>query len=175
MKVAYILFLLLVTLCSGCGTFVSHMYGPPPQGAYYGIRTDAQAAGRGSPLFLVDLPFSFAADTLFLPVDLWPPATPQEPFKDWTFREFDEFAVPRNQHHYHLDPAITMDYKDFITKRKLFLSGAITGFFEDGKGQRAVSFEAFDDGDSSWQYALIYDPNNKRIKVMKYNHHRYMS
>lgn len=45
-------------------------------------------------------------------------------------------------------------------------------FFEDGTGQHAVTFESYSDagiiGGTSWEYVLIYDKNNKRVKTIRY-------
>jgi hypothetical protein len=99
-----------------------------------------------------------------------------DPLAGWTFRGFDYYLPPFQQHHYQLDKAITDDYQDFIAKNKLFLAGAVTGFYEDGTGQRAVEFEAFPPGENtSWHYVLIYNKENKRIKLIKYGYDRRMS
>ena len=47
-------------------------------------------------------------------------------------------------------------------------------FFEDGMGQHAVEFEAFEHKkNASWHYVLIYDKQNKRINIIKYDYARY--
>ena len=70
--------LFLVTLaCSGCATFRSHDgYSGEYSGVYRGVREDWRAIfdpvseeGLGMPFFCIDLPSSFVADTLFLPID----------------------------------------------------------------------------------------------------------
>lgn len=99
-----------------------------------------------------------------------------DPLTGWTFREFDEYLPIRDQHHYSLDNAVTEDYQDFITRNKLNLLGAITGFYEDGTGQHAVKIVAFPPNQNSvWHYALIYDKDNKRIKIIKYGYYRFQS
>ena len=50
---------------------------------------------------------------------------------------------------------------------------AIT-FWEDGTGQHAVVLSAPHNGEH-WHYALIYDRDNRRIKVLKYSTGSYMS
>src|ERR1041385_7524118 len=81
---------LVPTLClsvfpitSGCGTMVSHFHdcgGTPPPGVYRGTASDAafiaapfsgkpESAGF-LPFGLIDLPFSFAADTVIFPFEL---------------------------------------------------------------------------------------------------------
>jgi hypothetical protein len=73
------------------------------------------------------------------------------------------------------DPAIEKDYQDFIQTEGKGRSQA-TGYFKDGTGQHAVSIEIFIKGENaSWQYVLIYDKENKRIKVIKYGYRRYES
>ncbi len=41
-------------------------------------------------------------------------------------------------------------------------------YLEDGTGQHAVVINA-SDSHEFWHYALIYDKNNRRIKVLKYS------
>jgi len=40
------------------------------------------------------------------------------PIADWTFRALDEYAPPRDQHHFRLSKAITDDYQQFIAEKK---------------------------------------------------------
>jgi hypothetical protein len=47
-------------------------------------------------------------------------------------------------------------------------------FFEDAAGQHAVLIAVADNG-TDWAYVLIYDKNNKRIKVIKYVSGHYRS
>jgi hypothetical protein len=99
-----------------------------------------------------------------------------DPLAGWTSRGFDDYLPSLQRHHYQLDKAITDDYQDFIKKNNLILSGAITGFYEDGTGQHAVEFIAFPHGENAtWNYVLIYDKENQRIKVIKYGYTRYQS
>ena len=48
-------------------------------------------------------------------------------------------------------------------------------FFEDATGQHAVRVETDINGNQAWYHILIYDKDNKRIKVIKYYRGRYMS
>lgn len=76
----------------------------------------------------------------------------------------------------HLDNLITDDYQDFIATNKLRLFGAITGYFENATGQHAVEFTAFPPNENAtWTYILIYDKQNKRIKIMQYGYTRFQS
>jgi len=97
------------------------------------------------------------------------------PIADWTFRALDDYSMPRDRHHYQLDKAIIDDYQHFIADKKKFPypPDKITGFFEDGKGQRAVQITIGLKG-THWVYALIYDRNDERIKVIKYVSGYYM-
>jgi hypothetical protein len=93
-----------------------------------------------------------------------------DPLAGWTLRGFDDYLPSLQQHHYHLDKAITDDYQDFVKKNEL-QAAPVTGFYEDGTGQHAIRFEAFPRGqNASWQYVLIYDKESKRIKVLKYGY-----
>jgi hypothetical protein len=74
------------------------------------------------------------------------------------------------------DTAIGKDYQDYIQKlspeEKKYLGG--TDFFEDGTGQHAIVIEV-DIKPNAWNHVLIYDKDNKRIKVIKYVAWHYMS
>jgi len=99
-----------------------------------------------------------------------------DPLAGWTFRQFDDFAQPSGRHHYQLNKAVEDDCKTFISTNHLNTLGAITGYFEDGKGQTAVEFEAFPPNqNASWHYVLIYDKKNIRIKMVKYGYHKFES
>jgi hypothetical protein len=77
-----------------------------------------------------------------------------------------------------VDKTIRDDYQDFIQKLPTNERGYNVGpiqFFEDGMGKHAVEFEVFVGGNTSWRCALIYDKENKRVKVIKHDHSRYMS
>jgi hypothetical protein len=101
-------------------------------------------------------------------------ATTTNPLAGWTFRPFQGYEPPPyGQNYYHLDQSIIDDYQDFIKKKGIVTAGAITGFFEDGTGQRAVEFDAFEHHEfDSWRYVLIYNKENQRIKVIRYDHRR---
>ena len=76
----------------------------------------------------------------------------------------------------HLDKAITDDCQDYIQKLppKELEKGYVLGinFFEDGTGQHAGKIETGSNG-KLWMHVLIYDKENKRIKVIKYADGRY--
>ena len=68
-----------------------------------------------------------------------------------------------------LNPAIKDDYNAYI---KALPSDERNGvgpiqFFEDGTGQHAVSITMYVNG-TDWCHVLIYDKDNKRIKIYKY-------
>ena len=73
--------------------------------------------------------------------------------------------------------AITEDYKDYIQKlppeEKKF--AFLYNVFEDGTGQHAVKIEVDVNGTDRWFHILIYDKDNKRIRVIKYYNGRYQS
>ena len=67
-------------MCCGCGFTAGHddrgTMGGVDHGVYRGVRTDWQwiahpepETATGAPLYCVDMPFSFVADTLWLPFD----------------------------------------------------------------------------------------------------------
>jgi hypothetical protein len=90
-----------------------------------------------------------------------------DPLAGWHF--YSRVKVPK---------AITDDYQDYIQQlppEERNYVGDIS-FFEDGAGQHAVSIQIYaHDKPAYWRYALIYDKENRRIKVIKYDYSRYMS
>jgi hypothetical protein len=96
------------------------------------------------------------------------------PIANWMFRPFDEYSLPRDQHHYKLSKAITDDYQQFIADKKFpYPPDTMTGFFEDGKGLRAVQITIPLEG--IWRhYVLIYDHADKRIRVIEWSGGYYM-
>lgn len=68
------------------------------------------------------------------------------------------------------------DYQDYIQKLPPKDKGHVgpVDFFEDETGQHAIKFE-IDVNNSSWIHTIIYNNENKRIRVIKYYRGRYMS
>jgi hypothetical protein len=101
----------------------------------------------------------------------------RDPLAGWTFRPFPGWEAPPYGHNTnHLDKAISDDYQSFISTNKLATFSAITGFYEDGTGQHAIEFEAFPPSqNATWHYVLIYDKENKRVKLMKYDYRSFQS
>ena len=76
------------------------------------------------------------------------------------------------------DQAIEKDVQDYIQnlppKQKGYIGTQF--FYKDGNGQHAVSIEIFEGNkNASWQHLLIYDKEDKRIKVIRYGHIKYQS
>jgi hypothetical protein len=72
-----------------------------------------------------------------------------------------------------INKGIHDDYQDYINKlpAKERKCAFIVGWFQDGTGQHAVSIGVWLDGmwdGTEWEYVLIYDRNDKRVKVVKY-------
>lgn len=106
------------------------------------------------------------------------PSKPKaDPLVGWTFKPFPGWELPPYGHNTnHIDNAITENYQAFIKEHQLNIFGSITGFFENDAGQHAIKFTAFPPGENAtWDYVLIYDKSNKRIKVLRYNYARYQS
>jgi uncharacterized protein YceK len=84
MKRHTVSFLILLSVCSGCGTVNTHTSVPEahnPQGPYDGVRFDWQRLSQDHHadavcFYALDLPISALADTMFLPLDLGTPMTP---------------------------------------------------------------------------------------------------
>jgi hypothetical protein len=77
-----------------------------------------------------------------------------------------------------LDQAIKDDYRDYIqkllSKKTYFIDESNIAFYEDGTGQHAVRIEIPSNG--TWrEHVLIYDRDNKRIKVIRYTGGSYRS
>lgn len=73
---------------------------------------------------------------------------------------------------------ITDDYQDYIQKLPPNQKGIVgdISFVEDGTGQHAVSIEIFEGyKNASWRHVLIYDKENKRIKVIRNGYIKYQS
>jgi len=74
------------------------------------------------------------------------------------------------------DKAIVEDYQSYIqnlpTSERKFVGPIF--FFEDGTSQHAIRFEIALDG-IDWAHVLIYDRDDKRIKVIKYMSGHYRS
>ncbi len=75
-----------------------------------------------------------------------------------------------------LDKTIKDDYQDYIQKlppeTKYYVRGFNIHVFEDGTGRRAVKISIPLNG-VWWEHVLIYDKDNKRVKVTKYASGRY--
>lgn len=70
------------------------------------------------------------------------------------------------------DSVITKDYQDYIENLPANMKGSVSiwpldFYFEDGKGRHAVKIRIAVNG-TWWQHVLMYDQNDKRIKVIKY-------
>lgn len=67
------------------------------------------------------------------------------------------------------DQLIKKDYSEYIATlpTEVRLSAGPVTFLSDGANQHAIQFETGANG-KSWAHVLIYDKNDKRIKVIKY-------
>jgi uncharacterized protein YceK len=79
MKIKNILTFVAVGFCSSCASIIGHT--SLPKQPYYGTRIEAHSIGEGNVGYAIDFPFTFIADTLLLPVDLWP-KSPKQPTSD---------------------------------------------------------------------------------------------
>jgi hypothetical protein len=78
------------------------------------------------------------------------------------------------------DNVINKDCQDFIQILPIEQrqSAVFGNCYEDGTGRHAVQIEVRVEGLLSgiiWEYVLIYDQNDKRVKVVKYFGGRYMN
>jgi hypothetical protein len=75
-----------------------------------------------------------------------------------------------------LDKTIIQDYQNYIkslSEDERQSIGPIQ-FFADGTGQHAVKIEIAHNG-TDWGHVLIYDKENKRVKVIRYKIGKYAS
>lgn len=74
------------------------------------------------------------------------------------------------------DQAIQKDYQEYLTKPLVDKHGfvSVADWLKDGHGQHAIVIE---EGryDTYWHHVLIYDKNDKRIKVITYVGGHYQS
>jgi len=76
------------------------------------------------------------------------------------------------------DQVIEKDVQDYIQnlppKQKGYIGTQL--FYKDENGQHAVSIQIFEGNkNASWQHLLVYDKEDKRIKVIRYGHIKYQS
>ena len=113
-----------------------------------------------SPLFLIVAVLSIAACTFH-----------SDPMKGWTpLGSFSNTEVPET---------IKQDARAFFqtlpkVERICSDQSYDVSYYEDGAGQHAVVLQTSHDGEH-WHYALVYGPNNRRIKLLKYSTGSYMS
>lgn len=151
---------------------------------YPGVREDFREIRRvwSGPFFflvcynVVDMPFSFVIDTLYLPFDAhyrhqvrayqeslkrFPPDP--NPLTAW--KHTPDNAQP--------DPAIVADYESYIEqlpqdqKKVSIVNPYMVRLFEDGKGAHAMEIRLYLKH-TEWKYVLIYDESNRRVKELKY-------
>jgi hypothetical protein len=82
----------------------------------------------------------------------------------------------RSQDPAHLDEAIRKDYQDYIQKLSSKERKAVGSIFlfEDRTGRHAVTIEVGLNY-TYWTHVLIYDRENRRMKVVKYVSGHWMS
>jgi uncharacterized protein YceK len=194
-KVAVVFVVIALVCGSGCSSLASRTFDSNSNWVYDGIRQDGHDIVHpkywyGPFVNIVDFPFSFVADTLFLPSDLRHSKElrpVEDPLKGWaSWSPGDEESQPAGSHndttpppgHAPLDRAITADYNNFIKQRefgrgpevKEFVAwgGSIT-FFEDGTGRHAVKVVVpCENLRDLMTYILIYDQSDVRVKVISY-------
>lgn len=173
--------LLGATMCSGCGTIITHAAKDSViKGEYSGVRFDAimipASTVKGDafampwiiPFCIVDMPLSATLDTAFFPYDL---RHKLEQSKE--SRLLIGFHISDNVDSY---TAIEHDYKDYLQKLPPKRQGAIgaISFYESDTGEHAVTIEIYEgDKSASWQHVLIYDRDNKRVKVVRCRYGNY--
>jgi hypothetical protein len=108
-----------------------------------------------------------------------------DPVKNWTYRGFVESGPARETWITNdLPKEIVEDYQSFIkTHAGYLIEGAPQGYYENGKGLRAVQVSYSLDrwwagektfwGGTYWRYTLIYNNNNKRVKETRYSYGGY--
>lgn len=98
------------------------------------------------------------------------------PIAGWTFHPFNQYALPSAPHRSTIDPAIAADCQRFVASNQLLLRNTISGVYQDRTGKQAIDFVGFSINKSeSWHYVLVYNQFHKRVKVIKYDQHKYTS
>jgi hypothetical protein len=80
---------------------------------------------------------------------------------------------------YHLDKAIMEDFRAYVEslpspEREIGKAADDYLFCEDGTGKHAIELDVSHDG-KHWKHVVIYDTNNRRVKVIRYWSGRYSS
>ena len=106
--------------------------------------------------------------TLFLASGCAAPKITPDPLAGWKFC-YSENPIRSNK-------SILDDYQDYIQKlpfeKRSFFAGI--DMYEDGTGQHAVRIKRGVNG-TWWEHVLVYDKENKRVKVIKYKNGGYRS
>jgi hypothetical protein len=106
-------------------------------------------------------PILFAALLLFAGCSCSAPKPTPDPLTGFHFSSLDNL---------HSTKAIMDDYQNYIQKLPPNESGPYFGpvfYFEDGTGQHAIRIET-NENNERWYHVLIYNKENKRIKLIKY-------
>ena len=110
----------------------------------------------------------FLLATLVLVAGCATPKLNPDPLEGWKLCTSQEIS--------HIDKTITDDYRNYIqnllSKKSDFIVENNFWWFEDEAGQHAIMFKIPYNG--VWlEHVLIYDKDNKRIKVIKYSGGKY--
>jgi len=187
-------------LCSGCGSVVSRINSPNANPVYIGTRSDfhsvANNHGMNSEIWhraiwVLDVPFSVVADTLWLPFDLYDLSEQRptvDPLLGWTPVPAPAAAPGDNVHTAKIpfNAKITEAVDAFI-KKKAFKFGPQSSvalkksnhvesmrFYEDDTGRHAVEMAIPLDNNASVveTYILIFNQADVLKKVIKYREYR---
>lgn len=183
-----VIWLLLLT-CSGaslvgCTSLNVHSEVDRDPYLYPGVREDFGRlprvwSGPFGPVlvwyYVVDTPFSFVSDTLYLPFDAYyqhQVNAYQESLKRFP-PDPDPLAAWKRTPDLQPDPAIVADYESYFEqlpqdqRQVLIVNPYMVRLFEDGKGAHAMEIRLYLKH-TEWKYVLIYDDSNKRVEVLKY-------
>ncbi len=168
---ALAIFACFLVACSGCISLANRAVPSNyTKDLYPGVQFDWMEITNGGTgtILVLDAPFSFALDTVLLPVDIWVDHIRHGPLTGWTYTPFANKLEPSP-----LDSAMVNDYNGFI-KATGRLDSPVFGYYEGSRGRRAVELEIIPpDSTVEWYYILIYDRENRRIKTIKWYERAY--
>jgi uncharacterized protein YceK len=168
----------------GCSSLEVHSAWDRKPHLYPGVREDVDEIARlwSGPfgfclvwIPVIDMPFSFVVDTLYLPFDAHykhQVSMHQESLKRFP-PDPNPLKVWKHTPNVQPDPAIVADYESYIEqlpqdqRKVLIVNDYMVRLFEDGNRAHAIEIRLYLKH-TEWKHVLIYDESNKRVEVLKY-------
>ena len=191
----YLVIIFIVFAGSGC-VFLGSRFLPPQNinKVYYGSRSSIKIIGDSDfhnfwrvPLVLLDLPFTFSADTLILPFDvkelfILPPST--DPLADW--KKICEVKFNHGRRDFHpaginIDQALSEGVESFLKSRHVStedferinnpekMHASWVAYYQDSSGlysAKIIANQGIDHCD--YVFIVFFDKSLKAKKVVRY-------